>query len=568
MMGPIFAELLNKMGFIILCAYLLSRLPQMKRVMLKSKINWQETILLSVAFGIIGILGTYFGIPVQGAIANSRVVGVLAGALLAGPWVGFGAGLLAGGHRFLIDIGGFTALACGLSTFTEGILGGIFYMLYKGRQPKWYDAFYIGLIAEMMQMGIILLVAKPFSAALELVKVIWLPMVTVNALGVALMVAIIQSIYQEKDRIGAHAAQIALKIANQTLPYFRKGLTPETALQAAKIIMNSVPVDAVAITDTERTLAHVGIGHDHHRPNQPIMTRLTTKVLRGDQHFVANSRAEIGCPFPGCPLGSAVTVPLKEKDRIIGALKLYRAEEQKITTVDVELTLGLAQLFSTQLELARIEYQASLLNKAELKALQAQINPHFLFNALNTITSLVRSDPEKARHLLVSLGDFFRNNLQQAEDLVPLHRELQHVRSYVALEEARFGDKLKVIFDIDPSFSCYLPPFTLQPLVENAIKHGLLPKKHGGTVTVCGTKDKHGYLIKVIDNGVGIEPNRIKKLLSENGVTGCIGIANVNNRLKNVFGPECGLQINSNFGQGTEVVLRIPKNFTEVSKVV
>lgn len=568
MMGPIFAELLNKMGFIILCAYLLSRLPQMKRVMLKSKINWQETILLSVAFGIIGILGTYFGIPVQGAIANSRVVGVLAGALLAGPWVGFGAGLLAGGHRFLIDIGGFTALACGLSTFTEGILGGIFYMLYKGRQPKWYDAFYIGLIAEMMQMGIILLVAKPFSAALELVKVIWLPMVTVNALGVALMVAIIQSIYQEKDRIGAHAAQIALKIANQTLPYFRKGLTPETALQAAKIIMNSVPVDAVAITDTERTLAHVGTGHDHHRPNQPIMTRLTSKVLRGDQHFVANSRAEIGCPSPGCPLGSAVTVPLKEKDRIIGALKLYRAEEQKITTVDVELTLGLAQLFSTQLELARIEYQASLLNKAELKALQAQINPHFLFNALNTITSLVRSDPEKARHLLVSLGDFFRNNLQQAEDLVPLHRELQHVRSYVALEEARFGDKLKVIFDIDPSFSCYLPPFTLQPLVENAIKHGLLPKKHGGTVTVCGTKDKHGYLIKVIDNGVGIEPNRIKKLLSENGVTGCIGIANVNNRLKNVFGPECGLQINSNFGQGTEVVLRIPKNFTEVSKVV
>ncbi|NLC77112.1 MAG: histidine kinase, partial [Clostridia bacterium] len=467
-MGPIFTELINKMGFIILFAYLLSRLPQLRRVMLKSKINLRETVFLSIIFGIIGILGTYFGIPVQGAIANSRVVGVLAGALLAGPWVGFGAGLLAGGHRFLIDIGGFTALACGVSTFTEGILGGIFYLLLKGRQKKWLHALYIGFLAEMMQMAIILLLAKPFSAALDLVKVIWLPMVSVNAVGVSLMVAIIQSIYQEKDRIGAHQAQIALKIANQTLPYFRKGLSQETALQAAKIIMNSVQVDAVAITDNERTLAHVGIGDDHHRPNQPIKTKLTNKVLDGDQHFVANSRAEIGCPVPGCPLGSAVTVPLKEKDRIIGALKLYRAEEQKITTVDTELTLGLAQLFSTQLELARIEYQANLLNKAELKALQAQINPHFLFNALNTITSLVRSEPEKARQLLASLGDFFRNNLQQAEDLVPLHRELEHVRSYVALEEARFGDKLRVIIDMDPSFSCYLPPFSLQPLVENA----------------------------------------------------------------------------------------------------
>lgn len=452
-MGSIFAELLNIMGFIILFAYLLSRLPQLKRVMLKSKINLGETIFLSLVFGIIGILGTYFGIPVQGAIANSRVVGVLAGALLAGPWVGFGAGLLAGGHRFLIDIGGFTALACGVSTFAEGILGGFFYLLLKGRKRKWLHALYIGFIAEMMQMAIILMLAKPFPAAVELVKVIWLPMVTVNAVGVSLMVAIIQSIYQEKDRI-------------------------------------------------------------------------------------------------------------------IGALKLYRAEEQKITTVDIELTLGLAQLFSTQLELAKIEYQANLLNKAELKALQAQINPHFLFNALNTITSLIRSDPEKARHLLASLGDFFRNNLQQAEDLVPLHRELQHVRSYVALEEARFGDRLKIIFDIDPSASCYLPPFSLQPLVENAIKHGLLPKKHGGTVTVSGSKDKNGFLIKVKDNGVGIEPQRIKVLLSENGMTGCIGIANVNNRLKNVFGPEYGLQINSTYGQGTEVILHIPKTFSEVSKVV
>jgi two-component system sensor histidine kinase LytS len=567
-LGPIFAELLNKMGFIILFSYLLSRLPQLRRVVFKSRINIRETIFLSVIFGIIGILGTYFGIPIQGAIANSRVVGVLAGALLAGPWVGFGAGLLAGGHRFLIDIGGFTALACGVSTFAEGILGGIFYLLLKGRQKKWLDALYIGFIAEMMQMAIILLLAKPFTAALDLVKVIWLPMTTVNALGVSLMVAIIQSIYQEKDRIGAHQAQIALKIANQTLPYFRKGLNQDTALQAAKIIMNSVNVDAVAITDKERTLAHVGIGHDHHRPNQPVKTKLTSHVLEGGRHFVANNRAEIGCPIPGCPLGSAVTVPLKEKDRIIGALKLYRAGEQKITTVDIELTLGLAQLFSTQLELARIEYQANLLNKAELKALQAQINPHFLFNALNTITSLIRSEPEKARYLLSSLGDFFRNNLQQADELVPLHRELHHVQSYVALEEARFGDKLKVIFDIDPSFPCYLPPFSLQPLVENAIKHGLLPKKYGGIVTVSGTKNKEGFLIKVIDNGIGIEPQLIDALLSDNELTGCIGITNVNNRLKNLFGSEYGLKITSTYGQGTEVSLLVPETSVEVSNVV
>lgn len=557
-MNFIFEGLLNKLGFIILLSYFVTRFPQLKRVIRKEKISWKETIFLSLVFGTIGVMGTYFGIPVHGALANSRVVGVVVGGLLGGPWVGLGAGIIAGGHRWAIDIGGFTAFACAVATISEGLLGGCFSHFVKKQKLKWWRAFIIGIIAEIMQMLIILIIAKPYILALQLVKVIWIPMIIVNALGISLMIAIIESIYVERERIGAHQAQVALNIANKTLPYFRKGLQEESASHAVKIIMDAVDADAVAITDREEILAHVGVGEDHHIAGLKTMTKMTSRVIENGNYVIADTRDQVGCSNEKCKLSSAVIVPLKEKDKVIGTLKLYRVGEQKITTVDVELATGLAQLFSTQLELARLEYQTQLIDKAELKALQAQINPHFLFNALNTIISLVRSNPEKARVLLGNLGDFFRNNLQHAEEMVTLEKEISHVKSYLAIEEARFGDKLKVFYDLPEKTSVKLPPLILQPIVENAVKHGLLPRKNGGSIFIEAHEERDTLVITVKDNGVGMDEDKISQVLSENGMGGRIGISNVNNRLRNVFGAQFGLKINSELEQGTCVILKIP----------
>jgi len=167
-------------------------------------------------------------------------------------------------------------------------------------------------------------------------------------------------------------------------------------------------------------------------------------------------------------------VPLMSGGGVIGTVKLYQDGKKRITPVIVELGKGIGQLLATQLEIAELQARAALVTQAELKALQAQINPHFLFNALNTVVSFCRTDPMKARDLLIHLSEFFRRNLRQSDQLVTLKDEIEHVNSYLAIQGARYGDRLKVVVDVEPEVkTAMLPPLTLQPIVENSVKHGI-----------------------------------------------------------------------------------------------
>lgn len=554
----ILSNLLNKMGLIIILALIISKLTIFKRLVTKQNITFQEKAFLALLFGIFGILGTYFGVKVNGAIANSRVIGVLVGGLLGGPVVGIGAGIIAGIHRWGIDIGGFTAIACAISTIIEGFLGGYYYKRIKDKKNKWFYGLLIGAVAEIIQMLIILIVAKPFGNALALVKIIMLPMVIVNSIGVALFLAVTENIFTEASKIKAAQAQLALDIANKTLPYFRKGLNGKNVIGAAKIIYEMTDLAAVGITDRKQILAHVGLGDDHHHSGNPIMTSLTLEVLETGRYKVVQKQGKIGCSNSDCPLKSAVIVPLMEKDQVIGALKLYKTGENSITSEEEELALGMAQLFSTQLELSKIDRQAQLLADAELKMLQAQINPHFLFNALNTIMSFCRTEPESARDLLRYLGEYYRTNLQ-GRDFVTLAEEFSHIRAYLAIEEARFGDKVKVNYLIDPDIMKYhVPSLILQPIVENCIKHGILPNGQMGQITIKGEKANKEIKITISDNGIGFDNRYVRYILNDENKAKSIGLRNVNNRLINLFGSKYGLQIFSNKGKGTTVEIIIP----------
>ncbi len=543
----------------MLLAFFMSKIGLFRRLVSKKNITIKDKILLSIIFGVYGIIGTYTGIPIKGALANARVIGVFVGGLLGGPFVGILSGIIAGGHRYLIDIGGFTAFACALSTFAEGTMAGLLAKRMERYDNKLFFALITGMVAEVLQMIIILIFAKPFSEALSLVKVIGVPMTIANGIGIAVFIAITDSIIKDLESAAAHQAQLALKIANKTLKYFRKGLNEDTAHETAIIIKNMTDVKAVAFTDRDKILAHVGIGEDHHLVGSPIKTSLTKESIKKGNHLIANTKEEIGCENAHCSLKSAIIVPLKEEDKIIGTLKLYKTEENSITKVETELALGLALLFSTQIELSKIDYQAELLAKAELKALQAQINPHFLFNAINTIVSLIRTQPNNARNLLIHLGNYFRNNLQQVNGDVELHREIEHINSYLEIEKARFGDKLKIIYDIPEDIDCTLPSLLLQPIVENSIKHGVLEKIEGGTVEIIA-KDNIGYTELVVkDDGVGMSSGQLDNLFKEENNLDSIGLTNVNNRLKNKYGKEYGLIIDSELGKGTKVTMVIPK---------
>lgn len=565
-------ELIVKLGqgmaVIATAAYLLTRFPAFRRLLSRRATNW-EKLVLALAFGLLAISGTYLGVEMKGgAIANSRVIGPVVGGLLGGPLVGVGAGLVGGVHRYFQ--GGFTAFACSVSTVTEGFIAGLMHVyILRGREPNWRIGFMAGMIAESAQMIIILLLAKPFSAALELVEVIALPMILVNSFGIAIFMSMIQTIAHGEEKIGAVHTHQVLKIANETLPFFRAGLSKESATKAARAILEMTQADAVSITDREKILAHVGAGSDHHLPGRSILTHATSSALEHGQLVVAQHRGEVGCPHEGCPLTSGVVVPLRSGGSIVGALKLYQTGDKPLTSVDTELVAGMGQLIATQFELAALERQAQLTTKAELKALQAQINPHFLFNALNTIVSLVRTDQEMARSLLIQLGDLFRRTLHHGGDMVTLGDELEHVEAYLAIEQARIGPRLRVEFTVDPALrSIKIPFLTLQPLVENAVKHGIFPKKDGGTISIQARRRGGWAEIAVIDDGVGLDQAaRMWSLDRRPGAKsrGCggIGLSNVNERLKSLFGPDSGLHISSDTANGTSIGFRLQINRKE-----
>jgi two-component system sensor histidine kinase LytS len=554
-------NLANKLGILIMLVFFLSRMGVFKKLILKKDISLYERILLSLIFGGMGIMGTYYGIPVMGSIANSRIIAVMVGGILGGPVVGLGAGIIAGFHRWVIDIGGFTALACGISTVIQGAIGGYLNRKVGNKMINiWYPLTAV-VIAEIIEMILILAVATPFSKAVEVVKIIVLPMTAINSMGMVVSILIINNIYSEQEKTAAMNAQLALNIANRTLTYLRKGLNSISAMRTTRIIHEMAGIDGVSITDRKTVLSYSG----------NILTSLHTDNTVEDPTVInammTGKHAVINMVGPDGNDQTAIVVPLKERHIVIGSLILFKSGKNSIGWVEAELALGLAQLFSTQLELSKIDEQARLLSKAEFKALQAQINPHFLFNALNTIVSYCRISPEIARKLLIDLGDIFRSNLSHCGEDIDLYTEIKNIKSYLNIEKARFGSRLNVVFEIEEGLSCIIPPLLLQPLVENAIKHGLSPKEEGGTIVIGARECPQGTYIFVKDNGVGFDPNILAMDEETEGFQKRIGLRNINRRLKNLYGCDHGLRIESKPGKGTQVSMIIPNYIKDFSAV-
>lgn len=241
----------------------------------------------------------------------------------------------------------------------------------------------------------------------------------------------------------------------------------------------------------------------------------------------------------------------------LGTIAFYKLPQYSVSDVEKTIVGGIGHLISTQLTFNSKDYYASLRSKAELKALQAQINPHFLFNALNTISSMCRIEPLKARELLLKLSNYFRATIETSPDLVDINKEISTVKCYLDIEKARFGDNFNVQINVPLDTHLKVPPLILQPLVENAIKHGLVGKQ-GGLIIIDVVRHTRSYEIRIADNGCGMEPDIIDKLLNEKQEEKRIGIYNVNQRLKEIYGEENGLVIHSQPGEGTEAIITIP----------
>lgn len=546
-------RLINNFGYVVVMAFFISNLPIFKNILQKEEYRKKDLIILSIIFGCFGIIGTYTGSEVNGAVANTRIIGVMVGGILCGPFVGTFAGIIAGVHRLLIDLGGITSIPCTITTIVGGFVSGYIYLKAQKDEKKFYGLIG-GLLVECLEMLLIILLTRPYSSALAIVKSIFLPMSLTNGIGISILIVLIQNNFREKEEIAAKQAQLALEIANKTLPYFRD-ITSHSIEKICKIIKNSTGADAVAITDKENILAHVGLGSDHHIKGQSFLTSSTQEVISKGNVMVLNHASDIGCTNKNCLFKSAIIAPLKEGNEIIGTLKIYYKNENAVTFKATSLVTGLSQLISTQLEISKVSKLKEMATRSEIKALQAQINPHFLFNSLNTIISFLRFAPDKARELIINLSIYLRYNLDYSNSFVELSKELEQVKAYLEIEKARFGDKLKIIFNIEEDIDIKVPSLIIQPIVENSIRHGIIKGAGSGTVIITVFRlNINEVSISIEDDGIGIKTETIEKIYNDNMKENKIGITNVNNRLKHIYGE--GIKIEQ-LDKGTRISFKV-----------
>jgi two-component system LytT family sensor kinase len=254
-----------------------------------------------------------------------------------------------------------------------------------------------------------------------------------------------------------------------------------------------------------------------------------------------------------------VVVPLTRGDVPVGALVALPGTEPAPGLVRAAIETG--NWVSTQLSLAELDASRDRLAQAQVRALRAQISPHFIYNALSAISSLVRTDPERARELILEFAEFTRYSFRAHGEFTTLAEELRSIDRYLLIERARFGDRLQVRLQVAPEVLPVSVPFLcLQPLVENAVRHGLADKPGVGTISIVAQDAGAECLISVEDDGVGMEPTLLMQPNPNGAEPGQhVGLGNVDDRLRSVFGDDFGLVVETAVGAGTKVIMRVPK---------
>lgn len=375
-----------------------------------------------------------------------------------------------------------------------------------------------------------------------------------------LCVATIIRFSMDPDSVRARQTDTMLQLATQTLECMGDGITSETAPEVCELLLPSTAAIAVAITDTEQILGYAGYQEAENPNGASIRTQATRATLQDGKIRILRSAEEIGFPSKSAGIQAAIIVPLSVSDDVVGTLKFYYRNAKYISETQKSIAMGLGQLLSTQMAAVAMEEQKKAATSMELKMLQSQINPHFLFNTINTIASLIRTNPDKARVLLREFAVFYRRTLEDAGELIEFEREMEQTRRYFAFEVARFGsERVELVENVEPQVNEMLvPPFIIQPLVENAVRHAL-PSEGKLTIRVLGRVQGKDVRISVVDDGLGMTEEARQAIMHPESATGLgIAVKNVHDRIHGFFGKDAHMEVESTLGHGTTVMLVLP----------
>ena len=372
-----------------------------------------------------------------------------------------------------------------------------------------------------------------------------------------LAITVLIRLLMDPDSVRARQSNAVLQLASQTLEAMGEGLDAKSSQRICSLLMPSTAAIAVAITDDHSILGYAGYEESHNPTGAIIRMQATYATLADGKTRVLFTPEEIGFPNGAHGINAAIIVPLAVGKDVKGTLKFYYRSANHISETQKSIAVGFGQLLSTQMAASALEEQTALATKMELKMLQSQINPHFLFNTINTIASLTRTDPAQARTLLREFAKFYRSTLEDSRDLIEFQREVEQTQRYFMFELARFGeDRLELICDIQPEVNeMMVPPFLLQPLVENAVRHAM-PSEGKLTIRVTGMRTGDDVIVSVIDDGNGMTQEACQNILHPSSTQGMgIAVGNVHDRICGYFGPGTRLEAESELGKGTTVRL-------------
>lgn len=394
----------------------------------------------------------------------------------------------------------------------------------------------------------------------------------VTIAGLVLLCFFFSYVFVVPDDLTSSATDRTLSIASKIFAHTRHGMTPEAMLSACQIILPETLASTICITDGKQVIACWGDGSDRCPVGTPVALETTRRVLATGA-MSAFSEEEMRY-FPRQHAG--IVAPLTVRGRCMGTFELFYPRYGDIDMRQTALATGFADLISSQLASFELERQDELTARVELRALQSQVDPHFLFNTIGTIVSLVRTDPEKARSLLIDFSNYYRQTLSDAESLTTLERELEQGERYINLMRARYGaERLRVRVHVDDAvIERRVPPFILQPLLENCIKHAMR-EVEPLSIVVSAHEVPGGIAVMVEDDGVGMgeevrahlfEPrdaaaagSEPETLTADGSVKrGCgLALSNVLMRIRFFFGEASGIRVESVEDVGTRVTVEL-----------
>jgi len=349
------------------------------------------------------------------------------------------------------------------------------------------------------------------------------------------------------------AVHAALHTASLAARALRQGLDTASAQSAAPFLRDLTGAEGLALFDGDGHLLAQDPQDDQvwNATVADIAARTAQDSLTGERRVLKD-----------VDTSAVVAQPLQADDgELLGVLVIVT------TRTPAPGMLGavgeVARYAASQLELAELDASRARLDRAEVLALRAQISPHFIYNALNTIASFVRTDPDRARELILEFADFTRYSFRTAGQYTTLAEELRNIDRYLTLERARFGASLTVRLQVAPEVLSVVVPFlALQPLVENAVRHGFAGRP-GGSVEIIARDEGSDCVITVEDDGVGMNPDTLRTgpgdALGGDTSGAHVGLTNVDHRLRAAFGNDYGLVVETAIGAGTKVVMRVPK---------